>query len=328
MSLLAAILVSALGAEPFTGINEDLVWTSPADLPRVVAALRDSRAECIRMPFRWRMAEPEPDKWDFGPFDRVVAALPQNIEVLGTLMSPPAWATGVDPAKCEGWFDAYPPKDPEIWGRFVAKVVTRYKTRVRHWEVWNEQNGVDFFRPQPDAVIYTKLLRTAYQAAKQADPTCVVVLGGLQMNGVIPNPWSPVKVSNYLESLYTAGAGPYFDVCNIHPYVLPKEGASHMMELIRGTLDVMQTHGDAPKPLWITEVGCGLNDGTTPEAQAALLSETFKLARAEPRIRRVFWFMLRDMEINLLGPEATMGLVRRDLSPRLAMTAFQAARGR
>ena len=42
------------------------------------------------------------------------------------------------------------------------------------------------------------------------------------MNGIIANPWSDVKVENYLEDLYKAGAQPYFDVCNIHPYVAPR----------------------------------------------------------------------------------------------------------
>lgn len=325
MQVILALTLASLGAAPFAGINEDLVWTADADLPQAVEALRASGAQAIRLPFRWRVIEPEQEKWEFDKLDRVIAALPKDMEVLATLMSPPTWATGIEPGKCEGWFDAYPPKDLGPWRAYVTKVVSRYKDRVKHWEIWNEENGVDFYRPLPDAAGYTALLRTAYEAAKQSDPKCVVVLGGLQMNGVIANPWSPVKTPDFLEALYAAGAGKWFDACNIHPYALPSEGAAHMMDLIRDTFAVMERHGDGSKPLWITEVGCGLNGGTTAEAQAKLLSDTYRLARAEPRIKRVYWFLLRDMEGDLLGPEASMGIVKRDFTGKPALEAFRGA---
>ena len=323
MQLFAALLMAALSVDPFVGINEDLVWTSDAELSRTVEALQTSGAQAIRIPFRWRVAEPERGMWVFDKMDRVVAALPKDMEILATLMSPPAWATGVDPAKCEGWFDAYPPKDLALWSAYVMKVVSRYKNRVKHWEVWNEENGVDFYRPLPDAMGYTALLRSAYKAAKKADPRCVVVLGGLQMNGVMANPWSPVKTPDFLEALYGAGARKWFDVCNIHPYVLPSEGTEHMMEMIRDTFAVMERHGDRSKPLWITEVGCGLNSEITNEMQTKLLSDTYRVARTEPRIKRVYWFMLRDMENNLLGPEASMGIVKRDFTTKPVFEAFR-----
>ena len=325
MSFIAVMLFMSLSVDPFVGINEDLIWTADADLSKAMETLHASGAQAIRLPFRWRVVEPEQGKWAFEKMDRVVAALPKDMEILATLMSPPAWATGVDPAKCEGWFDAYPPKDLALWHAYVTKVVSRYKNRVKHWEVWNEENGIDFYRPLPDTTGYTALLRTAYEAAKKAAPHCVVVLGGLQMNGVIANPWSPVKTPDFLEALYRAGAGKWFDACNIHPYVLPSEGAEHMMTMIRDTFAVMDRHGDRSKPLWITEVGCGLNSGITNEMQRKLLSDTYRLARTEPRIKRVYWFMLRDMENNLLGPEASMGIVKRDFTEKPVFEAFRNA---
>jgi hypothetical protein len=97
-----------------------------------------------------------------------------------------------------------------------------------------------------------------------------------------------------------------------------------MMDLIRDTFKVMEKHGDGDKPLWITEVGCGINEGTTAETQAKLLTDTYRLARAEPRIKRIYWFLLRDMESNLLGPESSMGIVKHDFSGKPALEAFRA----
>jgi polysaccharide biosynthesis protein PslG len=322
-------------ANHFYGINADPVWDfkvadpKASELPQFVAMLRQSKCGAVRVPIRWRVVEPRRGEWDFSAIDRVVAAVSPEIEILAVLMSVPEWANGKVPGKVEGWFDAYPPRDFADWERAVSKIVGRYRERIKHWEIWNEPNGVDFYRPHPDARMYTELLKISHRAAKQADPQCVVVLGGLQMNGIIANLWSPVKVPNFLEELYKAGAGPFFDVCNTHPYVLPEEGAARMMALTRDTLAVMARHGDATKPLWLTEVGCGATSPAAESAQARLLAETFALARAEPQIRRVFWFTLRDMEKDLLGPESSMGLFRYNGERKPALEAFvdAAARG-
>ena len=315
----------------FYGVNEDPVWNFKAwnphtnELSQFVEMLKQTRCGAIRIPVRWRVVEPAKENWDFSVVDRVVQMIPDNVQILGTLLSVPEWANGMNPNKTEGWFDSYPPKDFSDWERYVSRTVQNYKHRVKHWEIWNEENGVDFYRPLPDAKAYTELLKVAYKAAKTADPDCVVVLGGLQMNGIIPNPWSNVKVSDYLEDLYKAGARQFFDVCNIHPYVLPSEGADYMMQLTQDTLSLMDRYGDSEKPLWITEVGCGATSQRAEEDQAQLLANTFEFAAKEPRIKRVFWFILRDMQNDLLGPEGSMGLFSYQGKPKPAFRVFLSA---
>lgn len=310
----------------FYGINADLIYNfTPKEWPRLAAGLGEIGAGTLRMPVRWLLVEPGRGRWDYARLDAAVAAVPRDVEILAVLMSTPAWASGVDPTTAVGWYDAYPPKDVADWAVFVGKTVERYKHRIRHWEVWNEENGVDFYRPAPDVKGYVAMLDAAYRAAKKADPRCVVVLGGLQMNGIIASPWSPVKVSNYLEDLYRAGAGRYFDVCNVHPYVLPDEGAARMMALLKDTRAVMARYGDADKPLWLTEVGCGTNEHDTAAAQARLLTETYRLARTDSGIARVCWFTLRDLRKGVVGPEDTMGLFALDWRKKPAYEAYRGA---
>ncbi len=335
-TFIAAILALALplplfGTEPaatrdrgFHGLNADPVWDfAPSELPRFTEMLKETNSGAVRIPIRWRVVEPKKGAWDFSAVDRAVQSIPEKVEILATLMSVPEWANGIDPKNAVGWFDAYPPRDLADWERAVSAIVTHYRHRIRHWEIWNEQNGVDFYRPHPDARAYTELLKIAHRAAKQADPHCLVVLGGLQMNGILANPWSEVKVPHFLEDLYRAGAGPYFDICNTHPYVLPAEGAGRMIALTRDTLAIMDRYGDGTKPLWITEVGCGATSGEAEQDQARLLRDTFAMASQEPRIQKVFWFLLRDMAKDLLGPESSMGLFRHDGTPRPALEAFR-----
>lgn len=329
--LIWALCVTAFSADQppvrnrsFYGVNADPVWDFKADeLPQFAEMLKKTGCGAVRIPIRWRVLEPKMGEWDFSAMDRAVQGIPEGIEILGTLMSVPEWANGMDPKTAEGWSDAYPPRDLGDWERAVEAIVTHYRHRVKHWEIWNEQNGVELFRPRPDVRAYTTLLKTAYQAAKKADPSCMVVLGGLVGNGILANPWSEVKVTNYLEDLYKAGAGPYFDVCNTHPYVLPTEGAGRMIELTRDTLALMDRYGDSAKPLWITEVGCGASSSEGEQAQARLLQDTFELAGREPRIHRVFWFLLRDMKKDLLGPESSMGLFKYNGVAKPALDAFR-----
>jgi GH35 family endo-1,4-beta-xylanase len=307
----------------FYGINDDPVWNYKAsDIPQFSEMLKQSHCGAIRIPIRWRVVEHTKGNLDFSAIDRIIQMIPDDIEILATLMSIPEWANGVDPKNAEGWFDVYPPKDFSDWECYVSKTVHKYKHRIKHWEIWNEENGIDFYRPLPDVKEYTELLKVAYKSAKNTDPDCVVVLGGLQMNGIIPNPWSKVKVSDYLEDLYKAGAGQFFDVCNIHPYVLPSEGSNYMMQMTKDTLSLMARYGDSGKPLWITEVGCGATSQHDEEIQAQLLADTFEVTAKEPQIKRVFWFLLRDMQNDLLGPEGSMGLFSYQGKPKLALRAF------
>ncbi len=178
--LIWALVLTAFSAEPrpardrtFDGVNADPVWEYKADeLPRFAEMLERTGCGAVRIPIRWRVLEPKKEEWDFSALDRAVQSIPEGIEILGTIMSVPEWANGMDQKKAEGWFDAYPPSDLQDWERAVAAIVTHYRHRVKHWEIWNEENGVDFFRParrvRPTTPQTPRLHKPAYQAAKKA----------------------------------------------------------------------------------------------------------------------------------------------------------------
>ncbi len=99
---------------------------------------------------------------------------------------------------------AYPPKNLSDWSEFVRRIVYRYRNRIKYWEVWNEPD-IGFW--QGDIREYADLLKSAYVAAKKADPDCKIVFGGTA--GVnIP----------FLERIYEHGVANYFDIMAVHPY--------------------------------------------------------------------------------------------------------------
>jgi len=72
-------------------------------------------------------------------------------------------------------------------------------------------------------------------------------------------------VENFLQAIYDAGGRPYFEVVNIHPYVLAtrEQGPAYAGKLVRDTVLVMRKNGDQHKPLWITETGLATGNGVT-----------------------------------------------------------------
>ena len=86
--------------------------------------------------------------------------------------------------------------------------------------------------------------------------------------------------------MYDAGAGPFFDAANAHPYVFPgglaadsKNGWSDVGRM----RDVMVAHGDAGKKIWMTEIGAPTStgtDGVSPQEQAKQITDVMAAAAA------------------------------------------------
>lgn len=314
IAMMVCVLSSARGAMEF-GINHDFVWTEDKDIPTLVQAMKDAHVQSVRMGIRWTSVEPERGKWNWVKVDSVVRQIrAADIGILCTLMSVPAWSSEITPDMKVGFWDCYAPKHMTDWSGYVGKVVRRYKSDIHYWEMWNEENGQDFYKPIPDAKVYVQILKSAYGAVKAVDPEATVVLGGLQMNGIIPNPWSPLKVENFLQQIYDTGGKRYFDVVNIHPYVLPtpNEGPTHCAKLVRDTVAVMRKNGDGSKPLWLTETGLPTGNGVTEEMQAEHLEGIYREVGKIPEVKAVFWFELRDYPAAICGGEESMGILAQD----------------
>jgi hypothetical protein len=328
LALLAmAVRAEARPAARF-GVNQDFAWTRDDQIPGLVQAMKDAHVQAVRIAIRWNMIELERGQWDFTKVDGVVHALrAAKIEILPTLMGVPPWASGVKPAEVKGFYDCFPPQQMEDWQEYVRQVVCRYRKDIHFWEIWNEENGSDFYRPQPNAAQYVSLLKTAHDTIKSIDPKATVVLGGLQMNGIIPNPWLPVKTENFLQQIYDAGGRRYFDVANIHPYVLAtkEQGPAYATKLVRDTVRVMKRNGDGRKPLWITETGLATDKVTTEQMQADHLTGMYRELGKIPQVKAIYWFLLRDLDQAVCGGEDRMGIIATDGRRKPAFEALKKA---
>ena len=150
-----------------------------------------------RVRFQWADVQPTgPGDWEPPIDDETLAAeLDAGREVVGLLIGIPEWArAGNDLPRGL----SLPPDDPDnAWAAFVGDVVGRYAGRIDHWIIWNEPDIDD-----PDAPGHTwdgtieeffQLQRTAYLAARTANPDAVVHLGAFTYF------WDPGYFSRFLN---------------------------------------------------------------------------------------------------------------------------------
>jgi hypothetical protein len=202
--------------------------------------------------FLWNTVEPVQGEFEWGATDRYMQeAEKKDMSVLAVLGYPPAWASTYSPAERErlglpenGKFanqsDRYQPRDIEEWKDYVRAVVTRYKGRVKYWEIYNE---VDFHPPGMQASFsgttedYFELLKTAYEVIKSVDSDAQVMPAGFSLIRGVTDSEMPLD-------LLEMGAAEYFDIFALHGYT------------DNGTAETTVNAARAAKPgvpIWMTE---------------------------------------------------------------------------
>lgn len=95
----------------------------------------------------------------------------------------------------------------EYWKEFAGRLIERYKTKVSHWELWNEPNTIWFWKPKPKAEKYVALMKEFYTLLKELDPKAKITGGSLARLDLV-----------YADSLFQLGIGKYIDAISYHPY--------------------------------------------------------------------------------------------------------------
>ena len=245
--------------------------------------VREMGASWIVEYFPWVYYEPRKGQYDWTHADLVVRhARRQGLTVIARIGYTPGWA------RPEGSFVSYlSPEHYADLGDFVYAFVDHYRGQIDHVIIWNEPNlAFEWGYRPPDPAEYAQMLRIASARAKEANPA-ITILGG----ALAPTLGAPDAVNDlsYLQGLYDAGAGPYFDALAVHAYgwtAPPGEDAApgtinfRRVELLR---EIMVRNGDGDKPVMITEGGW--NDDTywahsvTPRQRVAYTLQAYELAR-------------------------------------------------
>jgi len=263
--------------------------------------------------FEDRRHEPHRSAWE--KYDNIVDLAKQyDLEIVPRLSNPPAWTRAL--TNTIGTYA--PPDDLADWGDYVYAVVSRYRGRIRYYQLWNEPNIYPEWGERPvDPEGYTQLLCEGYHRAKEADPDVVIISGALAPTvSLHPGPGPALGLNDFvfLQRMYDAGAAKCFDILAVNDYMLWSGPTDHRMQPLNinfarpvYTRDIMVANGDAAKPIWISEMnsnavpndpnieGWGGYGQVTLEQQARYAVLAYQRAMEEwPWVGVVnFWFFKR-----------------------------------
>ncbi len=278
-------------------------------------------------------ADPDDPAYNWSIYDRTVAYGAQyGVKILFSIWGTPPWANGgaglnhapANPLDLQKFASAAAKRYGGTWpgedGRSLPP--------VRMWAAWNEPNNPIFLSPQyrragsgwaiQSAVDYARICDAVYRGVHStllgAEKVACGVTGPRGNNN--PSSSRPsVSPLAFLRALKKAGLK-RFDVYAHHPYYgTPAEEPGKGLPLSsRGQPPTAVTLGNigalltelsrlyGPKHLWITEYGYQTNPpdrifGVSFVQQAAYLKQAYAIARQNPRIDMMLWFLLRDEPI-------------------------------
>lgn len=279
-------------------LNEEV---EPAKREETVRLAAEAGFHWLRQEFPWQDIEihgkddfedrrnpPAKSAWE--KYDQIVDLADQyGMELIVRVSTPPAWSRAQGDAV--GTFA--PPDNYEDFGDFVYALVSRYKGRIRYYQLWNEPNiypewGSYSISPED----YTRLLKIGATRAREADPNAVIISGALASTIALqPDAPPPANALNdllYLQRMYDAGAAPYFDIMAMQDYGLWSGPTDRRMQprvmnfgrpqFVR---DLMVANGDATKPIWISEMAWNAAPDEVPDKRFGQVSPETQ-ARYEP----------------------------------------------
>jgi len=210
---------------------------------------RDQLRQDINQGRAWMMLDRRDDGYDFSELERRLDILAhyglraEPVVVQGT----PEWASGKTaddlPEEAKKNWRArrrpfFPPRNWSDYEDFVFALVSRFKDRVRVWEVMNEPNI-------PDAGLqggprgYMEYLRRFYRVAKRADQRCTVLCGRVGVRWLEQMVKDDPQIVNHFDGLVS------------HPYT---NRGTRSFANVRD-LQLRMAAAGFMKPIHVTEVG-------------------------------------------------------------------------
>ena len=329
------------------------IYLPNQNMPSVISGATDLGVTWVKQQIEWALYEPTAGNVNWTPIDDMVNAMDAaGLNILLSVNSAPNWARDSDQEKG-------PPSDYTTYANFVGQLAERYKGKVDAYEIWNEQNlRREWNTPKGiSAASYVELLRLAFTAIKQSDPTAVVVTGGLAPTG-FNDGVNAIDDRVYLRQMYAAGVSEWADAIGAHPngWANPPDSTccrnnrpavpgwdDHPSFFFKQTLsdyrEIMVQNGDSGTYIWATEFGWGSNDGlnvepppdygfvayTSLDEQASYLTRAFQLGREWGYVGpMIIWNLNFCQVVGVTGEQCLWSLLDPAGNPRPAYLAVQA----
>jgi hypothetical protein len=292
--------------------------------------MKQLRVQIVRINLNWndvaerRPAHPQDPAdpaYDWSLYDRALRYANQNgIRVMLSVLFTPRWANGGRPRNV-------PPSNYNDLRNFAYAAATRYSGRyipntdqfdevylpaVKHWTAWNEPSnpnwlqqtsGGRFVSPRSYARICTAVWQGVHFTNFAGEKVACGVTGPRGNNAprssrpsVSPLVFMRMTRAAGLRNLDAYAHNPYYGKPSETPKTRPNGTAVTLGNINKLITTVNKLWGK--KRIWITEYGWQTRPdrlfGVSFARQAAYVRQSYAIARANPRIDMMVWFMLRD----------------------------------
>jgi hypothetical protein len=268
--------------------------------------------------------DPNDPAYNWFVYDRAVQAAQQNgVKVLFSILGSPSWANKHRRFK-------YPPTKYRDLQNFAIAAAKRYNgaykgtdgatlPAVRYWLAWNEPNNPVFLAPQYRKVHKKWIVNSAYQYVR----ICNAVYNGVHSvqhraakvgcgatdprgNNRPAGKRPSVAPLTFLAAVKKYGLR-HFDAWAHHPYASrptekPTTKVKSKTQVSLGNFGelnkaLVRLYGN--KRIWITEYGYQTRPpdktfGVKWSTQSKYLAQAFAIARKNPRVDMLVWYLLRD----------------------------------
>lgn len=281
--------------------SQPIIWEEEAER-KIRRAWRAGAKWARSAILGWPYLQPEPNGpflWE--KFDRRLAILEKyKIRTLLITGFTPKWASPTSSERLVSpigikEYQLHPPA-AEAWGKYISALAVHCSKRgVKYYEIWNEPAYHSCFWLSGSPKEYALLLKTAYDAARKADPQSRLVVGGM------------VEAQGFLSETLAANDGkPYFDVLAFH-YTLRSRSYRRWREVLRNEPDM---------PMFNTEESWWRSDD--PLEFAAKLVRGY-VTEAANGVSKTFGFHI----FGEAGDSDHYGTVAADGTPMPAYAAFR-----
>lgn len=286
--LMAAVASAAELAPPEYGVNIHFTDPRPGEMEMLAA----SGCRWVRMDLTWARTEKTAGEYDFAPYDRLVSALDRHgLRVLFILdYGNPLYDGGLAPHTETG---------RAAFARWAAAAVSRYRGRGYFWEIWNEPNHPNFWKPQPNVADYVALARAVARAVREAAPEERLI-----------GPATSKIDFEFIEGCFRGGVLEDWWAVSVHPY-RQTDPETVMAEYGR-LRDMIRRYAPAGREVPVLSGEWGYSTawrGVDADRQGTLLARQW-LVNAAAGIPLSIWYDWRDDGADPAEPEHNFGTVR------------------
>lgn len=204
---------------------------------KALDAAKAAGFDFVRMDLAWDWIEKTAGVYDFSAFDALLASLDaRGLKALFILdYGNPLYQSG------PGWAPETPAQ-VAAFGNYVEAAARHFAGRAVRYEIWNEPNLPQYWKPLPDTGAYAPLASEAVKRVHAGDPAAAISLGG-----------TSGFAFGFIEDVIARGALQGAQAVAVHPYRSANpETVSDELLLLRSIAGTAQT--------WETEWGYTTDD--------------------------------------------------------------------